>query len=104
MGFDVDAERVEYVTLEDVSQYALPEEVNPTYYKTSSIECIDAIRSALGDEGFVAFCRGNALKYLWRAGRKAPNASVDYAKSRWYTAMAAHVQGYGEDPRSNNGA
>ena len=40
------------------------------HYCTDSIECIDAIRAALGKEGFIAYCRGNMLRYVWRLGKK----------------------------------
>jgi hypothetical protein len=62
----------------------------PAHYTQGSIECIDAIRSALGQAGFVAFCRGNAIKYAWRTGAK-DDAAQDAAKAAWYTQMAAHV-------------
>lgn len=40
------------------------DEVNhPSHYTNGDIECIDAIRAALGKEGFIAYCRGNAIKY-----------------------------------------
>lgn len=68
---------------------AQPDPINPDHYK-GEIECIDAIRVALGDEGLIAYCRGNAIKYHWRAGDKGPQ-SEDCAKAAWYSQMAAHV-------------
>jgi hypothetical protein len=57
---------------------------HPSHYAgDGSVECIDAIRSALGRDGFTAFCRGNAMKYLWRAGHKG-DAATDYLKAVWY--------------------
>ena len=38
---------------------------HPSHYCTGGVECIDAIRAALG-EGFVDYCQGNVLKYVWR--------------------------------------
>lgn len=35
-----------------------------------SVECIEAIRSALTPEEFRGFCKGNAIKYIWREGSK----------------------------------
>jgi hypothetical protein len=70
----------------------------PAHYAEAPIEAIDAIRAALGDEGFVAYCRGNAVKYLWRAGKKDATGQ-DLRKAGWYCAMAAHVLGDGPDPR-----
>jgi hypothetical protein len=65
----------------------------PSHYNKGGIECIDAIREALGDEGFKAYCRGNAIKYTWRAGLKL-NEKEDLLKASWYNRMAA-----GDDPR-----
>ena len=42
----------------------------PSHYKTGGIETIAFIKAKLGPEGFKAYCRGNALKYLSRAGKK----------------------------------
>lgn len=61
---------------------------HPAHYTAGNIECIDAIREALGGEGFVAYCRGNAIKYLWRTGRKQ-NAAEDLRKAAWYCTRAA---------------
>jgi hypothetical protein len=60
----------------------------PAHYTAGSIECIDAIREALGDEAFTAYCRGNAIKYLWRTGKKG-SASEDLRKAAWYCSHAA---------------
>ena len=55
---------------------------HPAHYTDGSIECIDAIREALGD-GFKAYLRGNVIKYLWRAEHKG-NEVQDYEKAAWY--------------------
>lgn len=60
---------------------------HPAHYNAGEIECIDAIRSALGREGFIAFCRGNSIKYNWRAGLKG-DAAQDMAKAAWYSNKA----------------
>lgn len=60
---------------------------SPQHYTAGSIECIDAIHAALGDEGFLAYCRGNALKYVWRAPLKA--SAQDLRKAIWYLNCAA---------------
>jgi hypothetical protein len=58
---------------------------SPPHYMQSggAIECIDAIKSALGVEGFKAFCQGNAIKYLWRYEHKG-KAAEDLRKAVWY--------------------
>lgn len=66
-----------------------PDMVNhPPHYTAGTIECIDAIRQALGLDQFVGYCRGNAIKYLWRTGKKGYDYE-DLRKAAWYCAKAA---------------
>ena len=64
-----------------------PDMVNhpPHYQSDNGIECIDAIRAALGRDGFIAYCRGNAIKYLWR---DKVNNVEDLNKAIWYINRA----------------
>ena len=66
---------------------AEPDMVNhPQHYQSDNgIECIDAIRAALGRDGFIAYCRGNAIKYLWR---DKVNNVEDRNKAIWYINRA----------------
>lgn len=66
---------------------------HPAHYTQGEIECIDAIREALGPEQFDGFLKGNALKYIWRAGKKA-DAIEDLKKAIFYLRVAV-----GDDPR-----
>ena len=59
---------------------------HPPHYQGDGVECIDAIRAALGRDGFIAYCRGNAIKYAWRI---KSNPAEDMEKARWYLARAA---------------
>jgi hypothetical protein len=59
---------------------------HPPHYQ-GKVECIDAIEAALGDDGFVACCRGNAMKYIYRAGRKGESVE-DLRKAAWYLDRA----------------
>lgn len=60
---------------------------HPAHYTKGGIECIDAIRAALTPEEFRGYCKGNALKYIWRNGKKAPGTEVqDAEKAIWYLA------------------
>ena len=69
-------------TTEDSQMYI--EAVNhPTHYTQGGIECIDAIRAALTEEEFKGFCKGNALKYVWRSGKKG-DEKEDFKKAAWY--------------------
>ena len=43
---------------------------SPSHYADGAIECIDAMRSAFPASEVAAFCKLNAFKYIWRAGKK----------------------------------
>jgi hypothetical protein len=51
---------------------------HPNHYTAGGIECIVAIKAALGDEGFRAYCKGNIIKYAWREKHK--NGDEDIRK------------------------
>lgn len=55
---------------------------HPPHYKQGDVECIDAIESALTDEEFRGYCKGNALKYVWRERHKGQDESI--RKAIWY--------------------
>ena len=55
---------------------------SPNHYQAGDVECIDAIRSALGPEGFQALCAGNVIKYVWRYKHK--NGLEDLKKANVY--------------------
>ena len=55
---------------------------NPPHYKQGTIECIEAIQSALTEEEYRGYCKGNALKYIWREKHKGGDESLQ--KAQWY--------------------
>lgn len=58
---------------------AKPDPVNhPPHYRSGGIEAIDVI-----DSFKLGFNRGNAVKYILRAGKKG-KAEEDLAKAVWY--------------------
>ena len=61
---------------------------HPSHYQGDGIECIDAIRAALGLNGFVAHCQACAIKYAWRTGKK-DDAQQELRKAAWYLTRAA---------------
>lgn len=62
----------------------MPDMVNhPPHYTASSVECIDALEATLGTDGFLAYCRGCAIKYLWRSPLKG-SMLEDLKKAQWY--------------------
>lgn len=58
----------------------------PNHYTSGGVECIDGTRAALG-EGFVSYCRGNVIKYVWRCGKKG-DAVEDLRKAAKYLEWA----------------
>lgn len=58
----------------------------PAYYRETGLQPWDAMQQWLSREQFIGFLRGNAIKYLARAGRKGDNAAerADYAKAQHY--------------------
>ena len=58
----------------------------PAHYRLESgREAIDVIREMLGAAGFVAYCKGNAIKYIARAGAKdGASAETDLQKAAKY--------------------
>ena len=63
---------------------------HPVHYEGStSLECIDAMRIAFGEEALIAFCKLNAFKYLWR--HKNKNGKQDVQKAQWYLDKASSL-------------
>lgn len=58
------------------------DKINPSHYKDGfprkPVECIEVAEH-------LPFCLGNAIKYIWRAGKKdGEDLLTDLAKARWY--------------------
>lgn len=54
---------------------------HPEHYTSGNIECLDAIKAALGDN-YKYYVQGNVLKYIWRFNHK--NGLEDLKKARFY--------------------
>lgn len=57
---------------------------HPSHYTAFPVEVIEIIKSALGPDGFRAYCFGNEIKYRMRAGLKGDNSAEDIAKAMTY--------------------
>ena len=56
----------------------------PEHYRKGRVECIDAIKSALG-VGYRHYLQGSIFKYLWRYEHKNSNNPLeDLEKAQWY--------------------
>jgi len=69
---------------------------SPAHYNQGGIECIDAIRAALTDEEFRGYCKGNAIKYIWRERMKGGDVSLE--KGVWYMERAVSESESEEPP------
>jgi hypothetical protein len=81
---EFDAVEREYLTAADFLRDDAVD--HPNHYNDGSIECIDAIQAALTEEEFIGFCKGNAMKYIWREQWK--NGMEDLQKAAWYLNRA----------------
>lgn len=79
------------------------------HYNQGAVSCIEAIRAALTDEEFRGFCKGNALKYIWRERQKDGEGSMSKAEDylRWaklanHNGAGATVRGGGQFARRIN--
>ena len=43
---------------------------HPAHYTQGGVECIEAIKASMSREAFAGYCKGNAMKYLWRYEHK----------------------------------
>lgn len=74
---------VAYQIVEEAKPADPADNVNhPAHYTAGGIECIDAIQAALTPEEFRGYCKGNAIKYVWRERHKGGAESI--AKADWY--------------------
>lgn len=56
---------------------------SPNHYKQGRIECIEAIKASMSEEGFRDYLKGNVMKYIWRYKHKG-KAIEDIEKALWY--------------------
>ena len=69
---------------------------HPAHYTQhpSGVECIQITEH-------MNFCRGNAVKYIWRAGEKG-NEVEDLKKARWYLDREIQRLEGGPDEKSSD--
>lgn len=73
----------DYVTDTNVGNKS--DNVNHPEHYQGKRECIDIMRVMFGDEAVKGFCKCNAFKYRFRAGKKEGNsAEQDIQKAVWY--------------------
>lgn len=55
---------------------------NKSYYNGTG--CLDAMVEAFGLHSVRDFCKCNAMKYIWRCGKKTIHPREDIEKAIWY--------------------
>lgn len=70
------------------------EKVNhPSHYQGDKFEVIDII-----DDYNLDFCKGNAIKYILRAGKKSKDKEIeDLQKAIWYLQHKIEIEIVGEN-------
>lgn len=68
------------------------DKINPSHYRngfpTKPLECIEVVEH-------LPFCLGNAIKYIWRAGKKPEEGwRDDLDKARWYLERQSNHREY----------
>lgn len=56
---------------------------SPAHYRQGGIECIEAIKASMSEEGFRDYLKGNVMKYIWRYEHKG-RVIEDIEKALWY--------------------
>ena len=76
--------------------------INPNHYKSeTSLECIEAMQIAFGNDVVIDFCLCNAWKYIWRWKNK--NGIEDLKKAEWYIEKGRDLLGeFGSTNSSTN--
>lgn len=59
---------------------------HPNHYCNGGIECIDAIRASMTPKGFIDYCKGNVIKYVFRWEHKG--GVEDLRKAQVYLGWA----------------
>lgn len=77
----------------------MTDSINPTHYKVGEIECIDAIKSALG-VGFSYYLQGQIMKYMWRFRHKGQTLD-DLQKAEWYLVRLINEERRALEPPYN---
>lgn len=60
---------------------------HPAHYRAGGLECLDVIEAYR-----LGYHLGNALKYIWRCGRKSERRAEDLQKARFYLKRAASLR------------
>lgn len=65
-------------------------QIGGDHYRTKAVQPWDAMEAWMTEEQFIGFLRGNAIKYLARAGSKG-DPMIDYRKAQHYMAKLIEV-------------
>lgn len=85
-----------YPSVSEASEDREPDVVNhPAHYETAKgFECKDVIIEAIGLGGYLMFCLGNVIKYVFRHLKKG--GIEDLRKAKWYLDTYLELSDDGE--------
>ena len=69
---------------------------HPGHYTKGGIECLDAIRASMTNDGFLDFLKGQIIKYVWRYQHKGKPLE-DLQKARFYLNRMIDILEGGKD-------
>lgn len=88
-------------TYADEKPHKFPDVNAPDHYTVGGVEAVDVIAGKLGDAQFIAYCKGNALKYLMRSNYKGKH-DEDLLKAHYYLNKAKEIIERAETPESGH--
>ena len=101
----VDPDKLKFVTIKEKKMEEQNDPTNPDYYKQGGVECIDAIEASMTPEEFSGYLKGNAMKYLFRYGRKYKDHErklEDLGKAKWYISKLIEKTSSEKTPGGNS--
>lgn len=69
---------------------------HPAHYTQGGIECIQAIKAALTQDGYEGYLAGNVIKHMWRYQNKG--GQEDILKARWYLNALIEFRALDKEP------
>ena len=69
---------------------------HPAHYTHGGVECIQAIKAALTQDGYEGYLAGNVIKHMWRYRNKG--GQEDILKARWYINALIEFRALDKEP------
>ena len=67
----------------------------PAHYRQGGIECIEAIKASMSEEGFRDYLKGNVMKYIWNYMSRIDDNNK--FRQNWEEMIAAVIESAAKD-------